>query len=318
MQHDAWFFVGVFAFIFVLWFAIGGPSRPLSFSGPTLSPPQELGGGSYLLLPRAPFGIGGSYVSLPGSSEGGGGGYTQGSSDVPSPSSLSGVAFGTPSPYRGLVTFNRYVNGAGTNPESEYIQLYVSQRANTPIEISGWRVISSATGRSLTIPKGTETPISGTVNETQDITLSAGDTVYLTTGRSPIGGSFRENKCIAYFAQFQKFSPTLPLTCPVPSDELKARYSNYIQDPSCIEYVNKIPRCQVTLSPPVQLSQSCETFIIDTFNYNSCRKIHENDRDFLGTTWRVYLGSNAAAWRTKNEVIKLLDEDGKTVDAFAY
>ncbi len=313
MQHDAWFFVGIFAFIFVLWFAIGGPSRPLSFSGPTLSQPGILGGGSYLSLPRAPFGIGNSNVSLDGSSD-----YGSPSENIPPSSSLSGVSFGTPSPYRGLVTLGRYVNAAGTSAANEYIQLYVSQRASTPIEISGWKLVSNATSKVLEIPKGTETPTSGTVNATQDITLKAGDRAYLITGRSPIGGSFRENKCIAYFAQFQTFSPPLSNMCPMASDELKARYSNYIQDPRCIEYVEKIPRCQVTLSPPPHLSNACQTFVIDTFNYNSCTQLHKNDKDFLSDTWRIYLGGTAATWRTKNEVIKLLDETGKTVDAFAY
>ena len=54
------------------------------------------------------------------------------------------------------------------------------------------------------------------------------------------------------------------------------------------------------------------------FNYNGCVDAHKNDADFMGNTWRVYLGRSSSMWRTKNELVKLLDKDGKTVDAFSY
>lgn len=317
-EHDAWFFVGIFVFIFFIWILIGGPSHPLSFSGPTLSQPQELGGGQYLSLPRAPFGIGmGGTVSLPGSSDGGG--QVGGSSYTQTPSALSGVAFGTPSPYRGLVRIDHYVSGAGsTDSNNEYIQLYVSQSASVPVDLTGWTIKSESSGNAIVIPQGTETPTSGIINGIQDIVLNAGTQATLISGRSPIGASFRENKCIGYFGQFQKFSPNLPLTCPAPSDELKAFYPGYIRDTSCIEYVNKVSRCQVTLSPPTTLSGTCQSFLIKYLNYNGCVDAHKNDSDFQGNQWRIYLGSSSSMWKSQHEVIKLLDKDGKTVDAFTY
>lgn len=321
MEHDAWFFVGVFVFIFLIWIIIGGPTHPIAFTGPTLAQPQELGGGSYLSLPRAPFGLGTTNIELPGSSEGGGavGGssYTSGSQ---TPDPLSGIAFGTPSPYRGLVSLNHYVSGAGSsNPNNEYLQLYVSQSATLPIDITGWTVKSEATGNGMTIPVGIETPTSGTINATQDIILKPGTQAYLISGRSPIGGSFRENKCIGYFAQFQNFSPSLSPNCPAPSDELHQFYPDYIRDTSCIDYVNnKVNRCQAVLSPPVGLSGTCQSFLIKYLNYNGCVDAHQNDSDFFGDTWRIYLGADSSLWRTQHEVIKLLDKDGKTVDAFTY
>ena len=68
--HDAWFFIGVFVFIFLIWIATGGPLHPIAFTGPKLALPGALGGGTYLSLPRAPYGVGGSNISLPGSSSG--------------------------------------------------------------------------------------------------------------------------------------------------------------------------------------------------------------------------------------------------------
>lgn len=315
MQHDAWFFVGIFVVIFFVWLLIGGPARPISWSGPTLSPPQELGGGTYLSLPRAPFGLGGTNISLPGSSDGGG--YVGGSSYNQQTPSLTGVAFGTPSPYRGIVRLSHYVSSPAS--QNETIELFVSQSANVPVTISGWTLKSETTGKIVTIPQGTEIPTTGTINATQDIVIAPGKSATLITGRSPLGGSFRENKCIGYYSSFQKFTPPLPQSCPLPSDELERFYGpGYASDTYCIEYVKKLPRCQVNLTPPPNASNACSTFMTNRLHYNGCVEVHRNDADFLGDTWRVYLGRTEPLWRTRYEVVKLIDKEGKTVDAFAY
>lgn len=215
---------------------------------------------------------------------------------------------------------NRYVSGAdSSDPKNEYLEIYVSQDAGSPINISGWTLSSDATGNSAKVPKGTETPTSGVVNATQDIVLTPGKRAILVSGGSPIGASFRENKCIGYFSSFQKFYPSLPQNCPTPSDELSTYYgAGYIRDVACIEYVNKLPRCQVALSPPPNLSNVCQNFMIQNLNYNGCVSAHRNDNDFSGDVWRIYLNRTSSMWRTKYEIVKLLDRDGKTVDAFSY
>lgn len=316
MEHDAWFFIGVFVFIFLIWIATGGPIHPLAFSGPRLAQPEELGGGTYLSLPRAPFMIGDSNVSLPGSTGGG----AVGGSNVSVPSLISGTAFGAISPYRGLVSMNHYVSGAGAaDPQNEYIEINVSQSARTPINLSGWTLRSDATGASAIIPKGTEIPISGTINASEDLLLPAGMRAIVISGRSPIGASFRENKCIGYFSNFQKFYPTLPQNCPPASDELESFYgSGYVSDAVCINYVNKLPRCEVALSPPATVSGACQDFMVKYLNYNGCMEAHQQDIDFKGDAWRVYLNRSNAMWRSRHEIVKLLDASGKTVDAFGY
>ncbi len=317
--HDAWFFIGVFVFIFLIWIATGGPLHPIAFTGPTLAQPGALGGGTYLALPRSPFGIGGANVVLPGSSNGGSV-QTNSNYGTPAPSSIGGSIFGPSSPYRGVVLMSHYVSGAGSSdPENEYTELSVAQDAGTPVDISGWTISSDATGNATVIPKGTEIPTSGIVNPAQNIVLVPGERAVLISGQSPIGASFRENKCIGYFSTFQQFSPSLPQNCPSPSDELTNFYgAGYIRDASCIDYVNKLSRCQVALSPPVTISGACQSFIIKYFNYNGCVDAHRSDADFFGDAWRVYLGRTSSMWRTQHEVVRLTDSTGKTVDAFSY
>ncbi|MFZ2500478.1 MAG: hypothetical protein WAW90_00620 [Minisyncoccia bacterium] len=310
-MHDSWFFIGVFVFIFLIWITTGGPTHPIAFTGPALSAPDKLGGGTYLSFPRAPFGIGGDGVSLPGSSSG---------SDTFTPSPLGDITFGTASPYRDIVSMNHYVSGAGSpDPQNEYIELAVSMNAHIPVDLSGWTIESGATGNAIIIPKGTEVPSSGTINEAQDIILSEGKRAILISGRSPIGASFRENKCIGYFSNFQKFFPQLPQNCPLPSDELMSHYgSGYIRDAACIDYAQSLSRCQIALTPPSGASSACQSFLIKYLNYNGCVNAHQNDTDFKGDTWRIYLGRTNSMWRTRNEVVKLLDASGKTVDMFSY
>lgn len=314
MQHDAWFFIGVFAFIFLIWISTGGPLHPLSFTGPRLSAPQELGGGTYLSFPRAPFAVGGNQVALPGSSNGGS--Y----SNESLPTFTGGTSFGTPSPYRSLVRLNRSVVGAGSSdPKREYLELSVSQNAGVPINLSEWRLLSEADGRQSIFPRGTETPTSGVINATENIVLSPGMRAIVVSGQSPIGASFRENKCIGYFSTFQTFYPALPQNCPLPSNELSSFYGNgYLQDSSCVDYAQKLSRCQVVLTPPNGASNACQNFVVNYLNYNGCVNAHKNDADFYGTTWRIYLGRTSSLWNPKHEVVKLLDVNGKTVDAFSY
>ncbi|MHB8661046.1 MAG: hypothetical protein ACYC75_03925 [Minisyncoccota bacterium] len=318
--HDAWFFIGIFVFIFLIWIATGGPMHPIAFTGPTLAQPGQLGGGTYLSLPRAPFGVGSANVSLPGSSNGESVSNGATNSSAPLPLFPGGSLFGEPSPYRGVVSMSHYVSGAGSqDPNNEYIEIDVAQDASMPIDLTGWTLESDATGDAVVIPKGTEVPTSGIVNEAQDIVLVPGERALVISGQSPIGASFRENKCIGYFSTFQNFSPPLPQDCPVPSDELSAFYgTGYIRDAACIDYVNSLSRCQVALTPPPGASSACQSFLIKYLNYNGCVDAHRSDADFEGDTWRLYLGRTNSMWRTKNELVKLLDINGKTVDAFSY
>lgn len=320
MERDAWFFVGVFVFIFLVWIATGGPTHPISFTGPTLAQPQELGGGTYLQLPRAPFMIGGEMVSLPGSSSG----YIGSTgSETPVPAPIYGIPFGVPSPYRNMISMSTSVANASTT--REYIQFTVVQSASQSVDITGWVLHSDATGHEEIIPKGTRVPTSGIVNAADDITLSPGDRAMIFTGPSPVGASFRENKCTGYFNSFQDFQPTLPQNCPDPSDELERLYGKpYIHDPSCIDFVNTLSRCEVPISEPSHLSLTCQEFVETQLNYNGCLRSHQGDSDFNGTTWRIYLdrtdkkGNTIPMWRSQHDIVKLLDERGKTVATFTY
>jgi len=319
-MHDAWFFVGVLVFIFLIWIATGGPTHPLSFAGPSLNQPEELGGGTYLNLPRAPFKIGVTPVTLTTDYVGRGNTYTTG---ISGSNSIYGIPFGTPSPYRNMVSLVRHISNASST--NEYVELSVMQNSSQSVNITGWTLESAVTGKAEIIPKGTRVPTSGVVNATEDIILDRGERAIINTGPSPVGASFRENKCTGYFASFQKFYPSLSKSCPSPSSELLAYYGTpYIHDPACIDYTKTLSRCEVPNTRLANINMTCEAFIENTLSYNGCLNFHRSDSDFAGNTWRIYLnltdkkGKTKPMWRTKYEVVKLLDERGKTVAMFTY
>jgi hypothetical protein len=329
MEHDAWFFIGIFVFIFLIWIATGGPVHPIAFTGTRLPQPGVLGGGTYLQLPQTSLGVNkGTTVCLPGSTDctsNYGSTATTGtgasSATTPVPSGVPGVTLTPPSQYRNMVTLRSYVtNASSSDPKTEYIQISVAQNSSASVDISKWYLASGATGNTEIIPKGTQLPTSGAVNPVDDIILQPGQSAIIISGESPVGASFKENKCIGYFNSFQQFTPSLPENCPSASDELSSAYGTpYIHDPSCIDYTKTLSRCKAALpTNSSKLSLTCQDFLESHINYNGCLNYHRGDSDFSGNTWRIYLGRKTPMWRSKYEVVELLDDRGKTVASFNY
>ncbi len=326
-MDDAVFFVGFFAFIFVLWLISGGPTRPISFAGPVLHTTVSYGGttSSNSRLPHIHY----RYNSAQKSK-------TQNTDNRQIEQKLStintqisnlskevgkNVAFGIASPYRGDVTLNHYISGAGSsNPDREYIILRVSESASSPVTISGWRLESGTTGKAAIIPKGTKIPRSGIVNPSMPIVINPGEEAIISSGQSPIGASFQENICTGYFTQYQSFYPSMPLVCPIPKKELERNYQPqpYSRDLTCITYVQHIRRCTLAATIPSNLTTSCSIFLTDYINYNGCVTAHQNNIGFLGNTWRIYLGRTSSMWRKRYETVILRDAKGRTVDMFSY
>lgn len=303
MGNNFFFFFGILAFIFILWVMTGGPDKPISFTGPYLTPITGPGQRSE------------AYTLGKGSS----------TSDKSSGANLSDLeaqigdlsSFGEPSEYRGLVTFSRNPSGPrSTNEKEEYVSVSVSLRADDPITITGWRLESSATGVFAVIPGGVSVPRSGAVNPVSSVALSPGETAVITSGRSPIGASFKENLCTGYLTEFQSFVPELELSCPSGQQEFRAHYPDQ-DDTDCLSYLWRVPRCSVVRDAPSELSNQCEDFL-ETLNYNSCVDRYKGESDFGGDTWRIFIGSNRELWRAEHETIRLIDASGKTVDVLAY
>lgn len=303
MKNDAFLFLGIMIFLFVLWVYTGGPTKPISFAGPYITPVTNVGGVSE--------GYGGSksandFNASTGGSFWGSVGFGSGSSsDIPAANR---------SPYAGKVGISGG-NTSATDPHQEYLVL--RSETNADVSITGWQVVSTKTGTRATIPEGLEV---AEYNNSAPIVLNSGDMAYVTTGSSPNGDSFRETMCTGYFDSNSRYSPSLSNRCPSPLDELDRIYDGDARKyDQCSNYLSSIGSCRVAKSDiPSGTPTSCRNFAENYLSYKGCVTEHRSDVSFRTSTWRIFLEKRNELWRRSNDTIQLLDGNGKIVDQYSY
>lgn len=231
--------------------------------------------------------------------------------------------FGEPSPYRDQVRITGVTSGilSDGNPAYEYITLEASYGNDASVDITGWSLQNVATSKRPFIPQAVKVPGTGSRATPGSVMLEPGTSAIITTGRSPIGMSFRENSCIGYLGQFQSFLPTLDtFSCPNPADELPVTADNLnAYGEECLSFVSRLPACRFYIDPlPNYLPPQCRDFIQNALTYNGCVARNGWRPSFNGDTWRIYLDQRAELWDQSHNVIRLLDRDGKTVDAWVF
>lgn len=225
--------------------------------------------------------------------------------------------FGDPSPHRGRVHITS--NAARESIGSEYIGIEATGANTAPMMISGWSLQSAVTGIRAYIPRGSEVFILGAINSQADVALAPGDSAIIASSYSPVGTSFRENMCIGYLSGVQAFEPPLYGRCPEPADAMPLTADNIrAYGENCIDFIRTIPACTYPASVPPGLSSACRAFVGSQLSYNGCVQRYRIRSAFLGDTWRMYLGASGELWRNSHDVIRLLDAEGRTVDALIY
>lgn len=207
------------------------------------------------------------------------------------------------------------VNNRGTF--NEYVNLSTDLDDGEEVMITGWRIRSAVTGREMIIGGAANIPIVG-MRDQSPITLSADAKVVVSTGHSPIGTSFRINKCAGYLEQKRNFQPSVRTRCPAIIDDAPP-LSRGIND-DCLDYIERLPRCEIPSERdfPNNLTVACKNFLKTEVGYENCVANHAADPDFYEQEWRVYTGLGGIITREKRENIQLLDNFGRVVDAYAY
>jgi len=326
MEDFKWF-IGVLVILGVVWFFNGGPERASS-RDPFIHQPSPIGEGttyttkkSFWDFLRFPF----SNNMVPTSSSSTStNSQNETSSDKPNAqeTTTDNTKDDEVLVYKEFVQLVKSSAGS-TNPPYEYVTIKVSSKSPEPIIFDNWMLQSTVTGNKVSIAKATYLPRLGSVNTDYAVKAQPGDTITITTGRSPIGSSFRTNKCIGYLEQFQDFSPSLPSECPRPMAEIPAEYE-YGSNPNafndaCVDFIAKIGTCRInTKDIPYNMQPQCQEFIAQKLNYNACISAHSNEPDFYGKQWRVYLGRDSELWKSKREIIELVDPNGNVIDVVSY
>ncbi len=90
-----------------------------------------------------------------------------------------------------------------------YLKIDVPVFNKPPVVISGL-IVKDLFGRSAIVGNASDLPYQGRINSENPVVVPPGSVIYLIEGSSPIGASFRVNKCIGYLSKFQNFYPPLP------------------------------------------------------------------------------------------------------------
>ncbi|MFA6158533.1 MAG: hypothetical protein WC763_02805 [Candidatus Paceibacterota bacterium] len=201
--------------------------------------------------------------------------------------------------------------------QEEYLRILAAPQAVATTSLAGMRIKDSAYDTNVTLPQAANLPILGAPYLNTDVLLPPASRAIVTSGRSPIGTSFRVNICTGYLNQFQTFTPDLRQDCPEPLDELKA--SGPYQEASCQDFVKELPRCRAFNGTfPGGLSAACRAFVTQNLNYNSCAQRNEGSEGFYKDEWRLFLDQTSELWRNSQEVIRLVDPKGNSIDAITY
>lgn len=227
------------------------------------------------------------------------------------------------SPYYNKVRMSNIYGLKGKDPSREYITLTTSLKETETVKITGWYFKSEVTGYYVTIGKASLLPFPFTKVES-DVVLQQKDKAIITKGFSPIGISFRTNKCTGFFEENRTFYPSLARKCPLPKEEKLPTFSTTLnRQEECVKLIERIPRCTTKGNEYIRdladtVPQSCKTYIKNQINYNTCVANHFDDTDFPGNEYRVYLNKFGPLWRTTHDKINLHDENGLIVDSISY
>ncbi len=224
--------------------------------------------------------------------------------------------FGNPSPDHGSISL---AYGDSTSaPSAQYVVLQASSANAAPLSLSGWSLQSAQSGMRVALPPATELFVQGAVNTVKNVVLAPGDSAIVAAGFSPVGVSFKENRCAGYLAQFQEFTPPLVTRCPSATSIIGDTPENRAAlGDACFSFMLTLRACQYPRSFPSDTSPACRSALSDVLSYPSCVRRHAGEADFSNGAWRLFLGASRAPWLA-HDTIRLLDEKGQVVDTLTY
>lgn len=195
------------------------------------------------------------------------------------------------------------------------IEIQADSNSKKPLNITGWYIKGVMDREARVIGQGAHLFYQGKVNPERDIILYPGEKAYIIAGESPVGASFRINKCSGYLQQFQIFEPNLSVSCPHPGLDR----TMVITDSICSQFMRSILRCNAFVGQfPSNITEACKNLVNDNLTHNSCVSNHLQDKDFYKGEWRVYLGGKDFFGSQNGDVITIYDKEGNKVDSIIF
>jgi hypothetical protein len=185
---------------------------------------------------------------------------------------------------------------------------YYGQNQNA-VDVTGW--VFRANRGSLIIPQAVNFYDPSGLTPQTDIYLRQGDTLYLYTTVSPVGGNLHLNKCLGYLPGLNSI-PQISVSCPSIDRSQIAGFTGV-----CQNYIMSLGNCRIPSSnPPIpQSDYQCQEFL-NTLNYKGCFEAHRDDSDFLSNQWYAWTGANFLD--PLHDRVRLFDRQGLLVGEYIY
>ncbi len=203
-------------------------------------------------------------------------------------------------------------------PADEYLEITAPLTNQKPYLLTGMLLKSRMTGNQQDIRDGIPLYYTNTVNQRETIFLKPGETAYVISGRSPLGYSFKINKCIGYLDNTtQSWVIGLPAGCPGILDYPLPARPNAFSD-NCLDFLKRVGSCQSRFRYPTNIEDACKNFVAERMSYTRCVADFGNDPNFLGPEWRIYLSREVRLWKSRREIVDLLDQKGNLISTHSY
>lgn len=208
------------------------------------------------------------------------------------------------------IEFTNLDSVSESDPEKEYIALKVDPKQLNFLNLSDLELKNSL-GEKVKIGSAVQTFYQIELNDEKPIVINEETDLIISSGKSPVGNSFRENTCTGFLDQFQNFTPELTGECPSPKSILQDQ--GYSLSNSCINHLETILNCSIVTELPEYLDENCKEAVRSHLNYNSCVLTQKDKPGFYKNSWRVFLERNDELWKDRNETISILNSLGNVI-----
>ncbi len=218
------------------------------------------------------------------------------------------------SPFASKIYFFDYIDGVKSLDYSqETLIILVRDTINEKIDLKNWKIFDYKKNIAYdleAITTGEETSI--------PFIVSGGHSIFVNSGRSPVGHSFRVNKCSGFLTQFHRFYPQIKVDCPE-SRDITVDYGQVpFGDDVCFREITKLKKCETPVEIPSNISYQCRNLLENQISEKGCTDLYKDDDDFYTKEWRSFLGIENEIWPEKNGVIILFDGENKLVSTMIY
>lgn len=182
------------------------------------------------------------------------------------------------------------------------------------IDITGL-IIKNQKNETVNIPQAVETLYLQAGEVAKNLIIEPGKSVTIFSGVSPVGKSFRLNKCMGYLNNYYSFPIKISAECPKPLDQELTNFSD-----NCRNYIKNLKACAPpnTADLKVARDSQCTNYLIKTFNYSNCVSQYQMDPDFLKKDLYIFLNRASGFWDDLHGEAKLIDKDNGLIAIYTY